>query len=510
MSNAKPTVAVLFHRLGPYHFARLGAAGRLLSVVAIESSGVDETYAWDVVAGTDHFERVTLFDRADAQTLPTNEVVSHIHSALGKVQPEVVIVPGWVDPAALGALQWCSQNQVPSVIMSESTAWDEKRRIWREAVKRQIVGLGSAALVGGTPHKDYLVQLGMSAKRVFPGYDAVDNEYFADKVAQIRNQPSEVASPLEYGTDSTGQGRLHGPGKAEMLKAGVGSRTTDASTLPSAICHLPSSPFFLASARFIEKKNLPRLIQAYGRYRQLAGKAESENRKTGSTSPQPSPQGGEGEALWDLVLLGDGPLRETLNTQLSTLNLHAYVHLPGFKQYPDLPEYYARAGAFIHASTTEQWGLVVNEAMASGLPVLVSNRCGCAQDLVEDRVNGFTFDPYNVEQLAELMFKLSTLETGSAPATGVISRALAETPGGFNVGVESNSRGGCAPRLSTNNQQPSTSLAEMGAASRSIISNWGPERFAEGLQSAVRKALEVGPIKSTLLQRLILKALLAR
>ena len=50
---------------------------------------------------------------------------------------------------------------------------------------------------------------------------------------------------------------------------------------------------------------------------------------------------------------------------------------------------------------------MVNEAMASGLPVLVSNRCGCAQDLVQEGVNGFTFDPYNVEQLAQLMLKIS-------------------------------------------------------------------------------------------------------
>ncbi len=41
--------------------------------------------------------------------------------------------------------------------------------------------------------------------------------------------------------------------------------------------------------------------------------------------------------------------------------------------------------------------------MASGLPVLVSNRCGCAPDLVQEGVNGFTFDPYNIEQLAQLM-----------------------------------------------------------------------------------------------------------
>ena len=110
-------------------------------------------------------------------------------------------------------------------------------------------------------------------------------------------------------------------------------------------------------------------------------------------------------APWSLVLLGDGPLKSDLCRLISDLRLDACVHLPGFKQYHELPVYYGLASAFVHASTTEQWGLVVNEAMASGLPVLVSNRCGCAQDLVKEGVNGFTFDPCNVEQLAQLMLK---------------------------------------------------------------------------------------------------------
>jgi glycosyltransferase involved in cell wall biosynthesis len=103
--------------------------------------------------------------------------------------------------------------------------------------------------------------------------------------------------------------------------------------------------------------------------------------------------------------------------------------------------------------------------MASGLPVLVSNRCGCAPDLVQEGVNGFTFDPYNVEELARLMLKLSTLNS---------------------------------------------QLSTMGAASSRIVSEWGPERFAAGLEAAVDKALEVGPIRPTLLQRAILAGLLRR
>ena len=57
-------------------------------------------------------------------------------------------------------------------------------------------------------------------------------------------------------------------------------------------------------------------------------------------------------------------------------------------------------------SITDQWGLVVNEAMASGLPVLVSNGSGSAQDLVAPGTNGYTFNPSSTEELAGQMATL--------------------------------------------------------------------------------------------------------
>jgi 1,2-diacylglycerol 3-alpha-glucosyltransferase len=457
----KLKVAVLFHRLGPYHFARLRAAGRLLSIVAVESSGVDETYAWDKVTGVDSFERVTLFERADAQKLPAANVANLVGSTLDKIQPTVLVIPGWSDSAALSSLAWCVRNRMPAVVMSDSTVWDERRVPWKEWPKSQIVKMCSAALVAGTPHRDYVIQLGMPQERIFLGYDAVDNCYFADKVAEVRSQSSVVRS--QFG--------------------------------------LRSSLFFLASARFIEKKNLLRLLQAYARYRQLA--SNSSNLKPQSST-----------APWDLVLLGDGPLRPALGSQLQALDLSASVHLPGFKQYPDLPAYYGLASAFVHASTTEQWGLVVNEAMAAGLPVLVSNRCGCAADLVQEGVNGFTFDPYNIEQLAQLMLKLSTLNSALHSPRSTLRVPLSALPAPSSLTEMGDSSSpprpgrGIQGEMSNPVSELSTTLTEMGNASRAIIANWGPDRFASGLSTAVAKALDVGPIRPSLLQRSILKLML--
>lgn len=159
---------------------------------------------------------------------------------------------------------------------------------------------------------------------------------------------------------------------------------------PDKIKSLPApyqKPYFLTLNRFVPKKNLITLILSYAAYRQAAG-----------------------SKAWDLVLCGDGQLRPQIEQQIAKLDLYDSVHLPGFLQQDELLPYFAHAKCFIHASIQEQWGLVINEAMAAGLPVLVSNRCGCFEDLVLEGVNGFGFDPENYQQLTNLMLKMSSRE----------------------------------------------------------------------------------------------------
>jgi len=188
------------------------------------------------------------------------------------------------------------------------------------------------------------------------------------------------------------------------------------------------------------KKNLPTLIRAYAAYRQ---KSEA-----------------SGNPPWDVVLLGDGPLREALKSQLSTLNLHGHVHLPGFKQYDELPVYYALAKAFVHASTTEQWGLVVNEAIASGLPVIVSNRCGCVPELVQG--NGFIFESTDEHELGSRLLEMASLSDEERRRLGDVSYTIA--------------------------------------------ANFAPERFGEGLEQAAQLALNQ-PRKASLLCRPLVRLL---
>jgi glycosyltransferase involved in cell wall biosynthesis len=404
-------VAVLFWRLGPYHLARLNAAAKLLDVFAIEACGMDDIYGWEKVTGKESFTRITLTDRQIQLSDWNLDLCRQMRRALKQINPQAVVIPGWSFGDALSGLAWCIETRTPAVVMSESAEGDERRTEWKEWVKRRIARICSAALVGGTPHEDYMKKLGMPPERIFRGYDAVDNNYFADGAAELRSRRAEISAK-------------HG---------------------------LPAN-YFLASARFVEKKNLPRLIQAYSLYRK---KSQAGDPVAGQRPRVPAP--------WDLVIVCDGPLKPELCGLISELGLQDCVLLPGFKQYGELPVYYAFAGAFVHASTTEQWGLVVNEAMASGLPVLVSNRCGCATDLVREGRNGFTFDPSNVEELSQLMLRVSAVDF---------------------------------------------SLAAFGAASARIIADWGPERFASGLKAAAETVIGAARLKPTLLERAVLKSLL--
>src|SRR5256885_3559512 len=179
--NRKPAVAVVFHHIGPYHHARLNAAADRLSVIGIEWSarGYD---AWGAAEAPARYHKISLFSEAVDHYPGRRRRREAFRSALEQANPDVVAVNGWNNFGSLAAADCCVRLGTPIVVMSESSRQDEPRRWWKEMIKRRIVGLHSAALVGGQRHIEYLVELGMPVERIFTGYDVVDNNYFAQHV----------------------------------------------------------------------------------------------------------------------------------------------------------------------------------------------------------------------------------------------------------------------------------------------------------------------------------------
>jgi hypothetical protein len=102
------------------------------------------------------------------------------------------------------------------------------------------------------------------------------------------------------------------------------------------------------------------------------------------------------ERSLEFTIAGGGPLRAALETFTVPANLA--LRFAGNLPYDELARIYAEAGVFVLPTLADSWGVVVNEALAAGLPVLGSVRAQAIEELIEDGKNGWTFDPGRPEE----------------------------------------------------------------------------------------------------------------
>jgi glycosyltransferase involved in cell wall biosynthesis len=169
---------------------------------------------------------------------------------------------------------------------------------------------------------------------------------------------------------------------------------------PASFYKQGDEQYFLTVSRLSTEKNIKTLIKAYERY---------------------SGKGGR----WLLKIVGTGPQEERLRDAVDRHGLSEKVHFLGWLDYHELPRVYWDASVFILASRSDSWGLSVNEAMAAGLPLLISTACGCMPDLCKSGINGYVFDPADYDSLSDLMRSCSDC-TFDLKALGANSRAIIE------------------------------------------------------------------------------------
>jgi glycosyltransferase involved in cell wall biosynthesis len=397
--SQRTKVVVLFDNLGPYHKARLDSIEPLFDLTVIECARTSSDYSWKR-SDSFSFRLATLFTEGTSKTIDPRELDRRLVSLLEEIRPDVIAIPGWYYRIALRALEWALKNDVSTFVLSESTQKDASRSVFREWIKRRIVQCYNAGFVGGQSSKEYLQSLGMQIGKIAEGYDVVDNKYFKNRSIDLRSRSVQLQERYS----------------------------------------LPKN-YFLTVCRFVSKKNLFTLLDAYEAYHKECK-----------------------DQAWGLVLCGDGEQRKELEARIKIMNLESHVTITGFRQYDEIPVFYSLAKAFFLVSTTEQWGLVVNEAMASGLPVVVSRNCGCAADLVNEGGNGYLVDPNDIESITNRMKQIST-----------------------------------ASELD---------LHRMGELSNSIIEEWGLERFADGFSKAIGCSLQEPRRRNFFLSRCILNVTL--
>jgi len=263
--------------------------------------------------------------------------------ALMDFNPDVVIVPGWADLPSYVSAIYCKLFGKKFILRSESTLNEKNwRRTLFMPLTKFMLHSADAYVAAGTRARDYLIQLGAKRGEVFVGYSTIDVNRFS--------------------RDS----KLSGKEKTRFRRdLGVP----------------PNNKIVMFNGQLIIRKGVYDLLKAFKRCLFLF--------------PDTT-----------LLLVGYGMEKSGIEKYVKDNKLTSKVVLPGFVDNRLLPKYYGISDIFVLPSREETWGMVINEAMASGLPVIAGNKVGAGADLVKSGVNGYIFPSGNINKMVIAIEKL--------------------------------------------------------------------------------------------------------
>jgi glycosyltransferase involved in cell wall biosynthesis len=333
--------------------------------------GFGTRFQWDIplVDGYEHQFVQNVARRPDVDSF-LGMRLSNAHAILHDGGFDACIVFGWQTVAHLQMMRAAWRLGIPLVVRGESNLLRRpepsiralaRTALWlplRDRIYRALFRRVSAFAVIGTRNAEYYRHFGVPSSRLFWAPYGVDNEHFAL------------------------MGAVRGAARAKRrAELGAAADTT----------------VFLSAAKLLKRKRPLDLLSAFA----TCVKSGIDAR---------------------LVYVGDGPERSNLESAIVEQNLGSRVTITGFVNQTRIPEWYAAADCLVLPSDSfETWGLVVNEGMAAGLPVIVSDAAGCAPDLIDEGANGFAFPLGETAALADRLRR--TAEAGVAGRAQMGSRS---------------------------------------------------------------------------------------
>jgi len=284
--------------------------------------------------------------------------LSGAEAVLASGDHDALLLLGWQTFAHVQMLRAAWRIGMPVILRGESTLQrapargvraSAHRSVWlpiRQRLYRAAFGRIDAFLVIGSRNREYYRSFGVPDEKLFRAPYAVDNQRFALPAADRAAARARIRTRL-----------------------GVG----------------PETLVVASSAKLIERKRPLDLVDAVAIVRD---------------------RGIDAHALF----IGDGEEHAAIERRAHTRGNRSAVTMAGFVNQQELPSWYAAADALVLPSDSrETWGLVVNEAMAAGLPVVVSDAAGCSPDLVREGENGFTYVCGDVAALADRLASIAAL-----------------------------------------------------------------------------------------------------
>jgi glycosyltransferase involved in cell wall biosynthesis len=323
-------------------------------------AGFGVSFEWDVdlLSGYQHQFLNNVSDKPGTGTFAgcdTPEIAEIIRTATtdGRRSFDVFIVSGWQVKCYRQAVTACRAAGIPVVVRGDSQLRSPRswfKRLAMEFTHRWLLKKFDGFLAVGRRNREYLDHFGARSDQIILVPHFVDNQWFAMQAAVARPRRMEMRKNWGVGEDV-------------FVALFVGK--------------------FQAKKRPLDLIHALRLLQAQHQ-----------------TNCGPHIMA---------VFVGSGALENKLRAYADDLQLN--VHFAGFKNQSALPSYYTAADALVLPSDGgETWGLVVNEAMACGLPAVVSDAVGCGPDLIEEGLTGYVFPMGDILTLASSLAKMAALK----------------------------------------------------------------------------------------------------
>lgn len=327
-----------------------------LKVLYTSGQGAGELY--DAEFGKNRSWNIDLLNGYDYEFLRNNSKNKEVDNffsisnpdLLNKInayKPAVLLIFGWKHYSHFQVMRHY-KGKIPIVFRGDSTTLDDRhgnffKVAFRYAFLRWVYSHADFAFSPGTASDKYFLNAGFHSRQIFRAAHAVDNDWFKNFSGEEREALDKLKSQFHITEDET---------------------------------------IFLFAGKFTPKKNPLLLISAF----------------CAIATDNPGAR---------LFLVGDGILEEKMKSKCQSLpdSVAQRITILPFQDQPGMKLIYRLANVFVlpSAGPGETWGLSVNEALACGTPVIVSNQCGCAPDLVKDGINGYVFESGNISSLQQKM-----------------------------------------------------------------------------------------------------------
>lgn len=283
---------------------------------------------------------------------------------------DALMVFGYAHNVTLRAIAAAKMNGIKVLVRGESNLISRSLtgpKEWlRDRVLQNLFSKVDGFLAIGTLNREFYRHYGAPERKIFMMPYAVDNDFFQAGAREARSHRGQLQAELGLERDR---------------------------------------PVILFASKLQQRKHPDHLLEAYARLS-----------PDGKQEPRPY-----------LVFVGEGELRHRLEQRVAELGWKT-IKMLGFKNQSELPRYYDLCDVFVLPSRGEPWGLVINEVMNVGKPVITTDQVGAAADLVRDGENGFVVAAGDIEALSKRL-RILTSVLGLAEAMGERSRIRINTWG---------------------------------------------------------------------------------